>query len=353
MPEIRLINPEENSDWDDFVHGHDFGWLCHLSQWKRLLERSFRHMTGSYPVMVENNRIVAGLPFFHVKSRILGNRVVSVPYATLFDPLVGSSAQLVALIGKIKEMANGHGAKSIEIRSLKTADSFEDCQFQRLNFFKHHHLDLTKGLQKLYQTFHRTCIRQRIARAGHSGLAILAGQTEANLSKFHVLYARTRKRLGLPTHPYRFFKILWETLAPDGRVELMLVEKGSSTIAGLLALKFKDRFSVEYAGSDDEYKPFSPNHFMYWEAIQSAHRQGFRVFDFGRTPPDNPSLMDFKRRWGTTELDLPQHYFPPRPEEEMTQRSRSRKYRWIKMICQKSHPCVCRLVDNFIYSHLG
>jgi Acetyltransferase (GNAT) domain len=353
MPEIRLINPEENSAWDDFAYGHVFGWLCHLSPWKRVLEKSFSHISGRYPVIIKNSRIIAGLPFFYVKSRILGNRVVSIPYATLSDPLVDNISQLVALLKKIKEMTIVHRTNSIEIRSLKTADLFKDCQFQRLNFYKHHYLDLTQGIQKLYQKFHRTCIRQRIARANNSGLIIQFGQTEADLSKFYMVYALTRKRLGLPTHPYRFFKILWETLAPKGLVELMLVEKGNGTIAGLLALKFKDRFSVEYAASNDEYKAFSPNHFIFWEAIQSAHRQGFRVFDFGRTPPDNPSLMDFKRRWGTTELDLPQQYFPPRPEEEITQRSHSRKHRLIKMICQKSHPYVCRLVDNFLYSHLG
>jgi lipid II:glycine glycyltransferase (peptidoglycan interpeptide bridge formation enzyme) len=184
-------------------------------------------------------------------------------------------------------------------------------------------------------------------------LVIQTGQTENDLGKFYAIYALTRKRLGLPTQPYRFFKILWSTFAPKGQIELMLVEKGSSTVAGMLALKYRDRFSAEYAGSDEEYKSFSPNHFIFWEAIQKAHREGFRIFDFGRTPPDNPSLMDFKRRWGTTEQDLPQYYFPPRPKEEFTRRSHSRKYRLIRLICQKSHPRVCRVIDNFLYSHLG
>jgi hypothetical protein len=44
-------------------------------------------------------------------------------------------------------------------------------------------------------------------------------------------------------------------------------------------------------------RPQCPNMLLYWEMIRDALARGLRVFDFGRSTPDE-STYQFKRQWG-------------------------------------------------------
>ena len=41
-----------------------------------------------------------------------------------------------------------------------------------------------------------------------------------------------------------------------------------------------------------------------------AHERGLRYFDFGLSPIENTGLIEFKRRWGSEEIEVPYFYFP-------------------------------------------
>jgi hypothetical protein len=63
MDKISFIEPESDPRWDEYVAQHPHGWICHLSGWKKVLEKSFTHMKGYYPAIVdEAGTIKAALP---------------------------------------------------------------------------------------------------------------------------------------------------------------------------------------------------------------------------------------------------------------------------------------------------
>jgi len=73
MSTIKLIDPITDPRWDKFVESHPFGWVCHLSGWKQVLEKSFKHIQGYCFVLVdENDNIKAGLPVYELKSCLAG-----------------------------------------------------------------------------------------------------------------------------------------------------------------------------------------------------------------------------------------------------------------------------------------
>ena len=88
MTDVILLDPVSDTRWDPFVENHPYGWICHLSGWKHVLEKSFKQMKGYYLTLEDNNRIKAALPIYEIKSIITGKRLVSIPFATLSDPLV-------------------------------------------------------------------------------------------------------------------------------------------------------------------------------------------------------------------------------------------------------------------------
>jgi CelD/BcsL family acetyltransferase involved in cellulose biosynthesis len=350
-----IIDPANDSRWDAFVEAHPLGWLCHLSGWKKVLESAFSHMKGYYIVLwaPSGERIQAGLPIFHVRSWILGDRFIAAPFATLFDPLVSSPEQFNLLLGTIRGLSAALRTKFIEIRTLSAGMMLEGSGLAESRCYKHHFLNLEPGPQILMKQFHRTCVRQRINRARSSDLKLRVGHGESDLKEFYRLFTITRRRVGRPLQPYQFIKTLWEVFSPTGRLELLLAVKEGTVVSGLMLFKFKNRVSAEFAASDERFKELSPNHFLFWEAIQRACCQGYSLFDFGRTSPDNRNLMEFKRRWGAQVIDLPQFYSPVELTDAIGHGNPGWRVRLVETIVSRSPVCAQQLIGSAIYQHMG
>lgn len=204
------IDPSKDHRWDKFVENHPLGWIVHLSGWKTVLESSFPHMKGHYFAIMNdaNEEIRAALPVFEVNSWILGKRLVSIPFATLNDPLVRQEEDIEPLLKRVIELSHRLQASFIEIRTLKSFSLFENRQLTDNRLFKHHYINLDKPLDELKMTFHRKSVRQEIRRAEKNRLNLRIANTESDLLIFYDIYVKSRKRLGLPAQPYHFFKSL-------------------------------------------------------------------------------------------------------------------------------------------------
>jgi hypothetical protein len=354
MNRVTIIDPLKDSQWDEFVENHPFGWICHLSGWKRVLEKSFKHIKGNYLVLRNDNRdITAALPIFEVRSWLTGNRLVSIPFATLCDPLISTGQEMEDLLEGALRLLKEFRASYIEIRSFRASSFVQTEKLAVRHFYKHHSLELKADPEELKKSFHRSCVRQRIARSLRSDLELRMGVGESDLQRFYRLYILTRKRLGLPPQPYVFLKSIWEIFSSSKRVTLLLAEQRGQPIAGLMLLKFKDRVSAEFSASDEAFYDMSPNHFLFWEAIKFAYDEGYKIFDFGRTAPSNETLMDFKARWGTEVTELPQYYYPKQVCQEFDRKGESISYRFLKEICENAPASALQYFGHFCYRHLG
>jgi serine/alanine adding enzyme len=355
MGNIILTDPATDSRWDEFVAAHPYGWICHLAGWKKVLEDTFPHMRGYYLVLQDKDAksIRAALPVFEVKSWITGTRLVSIPYATLSDPLVSSAEDFEKLFDSALALSEQAHASYIQIRSHNSQPLIKDPRIAGTYVYKHHYLQLSEDPERLRKNFHRTCVRQRISRAIKSGLTLRTVDSESSLRDFYRLYVLNRKCLGLPPQPYAFFQSLWQVFFSSGRVSVLLALKGNEPIAGAILLKYKDRVSVEWMVSDSKYRDLSPNHYLFWRAMKSAWNEGFKIFDFGRTSRHNHHLMDFKTRWGTEIVDLPNFYYPSALSTKLAEPESSQRYRLISAVCRKAPLRVTIPIGRFCYRHLG
>jgi len=355
MGDVVSLDPTADRRWDRFVAAHEFGWLCHLSGWKTVLERSCPHMRGHYLVLQDGNGadIKAALPCFEVRSWLKGTRLVSIPFATLCDPLVSSGSQFEQLFASAMDLRKQLNLSYIQIRTHKSSSLMPDRKLSTCGFYKQHYLMLTSDPEQLWKRFHRTCVRQRISRAIKSGLTLRVAQGESDLQDFYRLYAMTRGRLGLPPQPYVFFKSLWDVFHESGYVSVLLALQGGSAIAALLLFRFKDRVSAEHMACDPGSRSVSPNHFLFWEAIKAASQEGFKVFDFGRTSCSNHRLMDFKSRWATEVRDLPDWYYPSEASTKVAEPEKSLLYRLTRTACRNLPTSATLRIGNFCYKHLG
>ncbi len=350
---ISIIDQSQDNAWDTFVENHPWGWITHLSAWRQVLERCFPHIKGHYLALVdEDNHIKAGLPLFSVKSWLMGNRLVSIPHATLCDPLVSNQGQMDRMMSAALTLAKNMGMEQVEIRTLMSTGLCNNKKFDARNYYKHHSLSLTRKPEELMKNFHRTCVRQRITRALSSELKVVTADEPSYLAVFYRLYVHTRRRVGLPPQPLRFFDDLWQTFYPQGRISLLLAFYRNQPVAALILFKFGKRISAEFAASYETFKHMSPNHLLFWTAIQMACREGYEIFDFGRTSPLSRELMDFKSRWGTTVMELPQYFYPRQDGERVAQDQRF-GYKGMREVCSRTPEIMLPGLGRFFYSHIG
>ena len=355
MRPVSVIDPVQDTRWDDFVKSHPKGLIGHLSEWKKVLEGSFAHIKGYYLVLWDTSGqgIRAGLPLYLVSSRLTGIRLVSVPFATLSDPLVTNKEEMQELLGAAIELSVNLHAKHIDIRTLASGSLVEDTRYRRVDLFTSHYLTLTEPAEHLMKRFHRTCIRRKIKRSTQSGLELNIAGSYQDLQSFFRLYTSTRKRLGLPPQPFRFFRHLWQVFTPSSRLVLLQALFQGKLVGGLVVFQFKNRMSAEFIAVAEDCRYLNPSHFLYWNAIKLACDRGFEIFDFGRTSVHNAGLLAFKRRWGTMVTELPQFWFPGNGTSPIYGTTRQFKERFMRGLVRKVPESFLPFLGEICYRHMG
>lgn len=323
---------------------------------KNILEESFPNIKGYYYVCLddEEKNIRSALPLFLVKSRILKKRIVSIPFASVCDIIVSTKEDYHALIKQAIKLSKETDSAYVELRTLQSALPESNELTCSLPCYKHHFLNLKLGIAQLRKGFHRTCIKQRINRAYKSKLDLKVGKDTSDLEEFYRMHVLSRKRLGLPSQPYRFFHAIWDFLHPLGYVRLLLAQKSGMPIGGLLLFLFNNRVSAEFSVSDNRYSNLSPNHMLLWEAIQFACNEGYEIFDFGRTHYRNVGLLAFKQRWGTETADCVYLYYPEAARlSNFKKNEDSWQYRLASRVCKMTPVFMQRAIGNFFYNQLG
>lgn len=351
---VTLIDPLRNHRWDRFVHAHPYGWITHLSGWKRVLDKNFPHMCGYYLAFTTpDGDIKAALPIYAVRSWLTGRRLVSIPFATLCDPLVSDPSEMEILCDAVLRLAEHLQISRIEIRTAQAPHLLDREKFRTDCGLKHHFIRLSRDPEEVRMRFHRSCVRQRILRAERSGLNIIRGRRETDLMDFYLLHRGMRRKKGLPPQPYALVKSLWQTFSGQGLGELLLCRKGAETVAGVLLFNYKGRVSIEYSAMNTDHISCSPLHFLLWSIIKDACRAGYQRFDFGQTKEHNKSLMDFKSHWGTEILDLPHFLYPNDSEPPCPIYDRSLARKALHYLCNKAPDTALSYLGEFCYRHMG
>ncbi len=353
MSYIELIDPRTEERWDSFIKRHYLAQIYNDSTWVEIIEASFKHIKSKHLAIIEpeTGEIKASLPLYLVKSWITGNRLVSVPFGTICDPLVCSASELKQLFDYALRLKEKYRCKYIEIKTFQADKYFNDNRISIQKNYKHHYLLLNKDFEELAKSFKRTA-RQSVRKAKECELKVYEAQSEDELKIFYRLYTKMRRRNCIPTQPYQFFYMLWNKLLPGGNLTILLVRKDQQVIGGALLLKFKQRVTLEFLASDENYFALRPNHLLIWEAIKKAQEEGFGIFDFGRTDPNDIGLMRFKKSWGTTVVDLTQVFYPDNISTGLYNRN-SMNWKIVYFLCKVLPYSLYCFFSNFCYKHIG
>jgi hypothetical protein len=82
---VRELTAGDHPRWDDYVAKNPAATFFHRVGWKAVIEDSFAHKT--YYVFIERaGKITGVLPLVHMKSRLFGSALVSIPFGVMAVP---------------------------------------------------------------------------------------------------------------------------------------------------------------------------------------------------------------------------------------------------------------------------
>jgi len=294
----ELLDPRTDERWEEFVSRAPQATLFHHPAWLGLLAHSYRYEFYAPCVVDDGGRVLAGLPWARVESRLTGRRLVALPFSDACPPLTdGASEEALARAVEDERRATGLGLElRWEMDELGTT-------VQR---YWRHALALEPDAKAVAQRA-KSGIRRGVAKARREGLAFERRTDAAALDAFYKLHLRTRRRQGVPTQPKRFIDGL-RALFEREQGFVALVTDGGKPVAAAVFLQLRDQLIYKYGASDRSALARRPNNLLFAEVIRWACEAGLRELDFGRTDLDHEGLKQFKRGWGAEELPLHHTY---------------------------------------------
>jgi lipid II:glycine glycyltransferase (peptidoglycan interpeptide bridge formation enzyme) len=183
--------------------------------------------------------------------------------------------------------------------------------------------------------------------AERSGVRIVAGDPARELEVFYRLHLRTRRRLGVPTQPRRFFDLLLERVLKPGLGFMLSAYVGDTPVAAAVFGCWNGTAIYKYSARDERFAKLNANYLLLWTAIQAASERGCHTFDLGRSDEDQADLRGFKNGWGAREEPLTYSFVATTP----VTLSSGAANRALSMVIRNSAPWVCRTVGELFYKY--
>jgi len=208
------------------------------------------------------------------------------------------------------------GAKDeYEFRDGITADGYIQSKTDYL-----HWISLEPELQKNEEKLSKNH-RRSLKKAKRVGSEIRFRKEIGGLRDFYRLHIMTRKRMGLPIQPWRFFENIQHQIIDAGHGFVINCYLDERCIAAVACLHWGDVLTMKFNASDAQHLSLRPNHQVYWEMIRWGVEHGYKTLDLGKTDINHEGLRRFKLSWGAEESLLIYSHLntSDKPKKESTQ----------------------------------
>lgn len=259
--------------------------MFHTWEWGDLSE-CYGH-SRYYVAAVDNNRIVGVLPLVHVQSFFFGSHLVSMPFCEYGFPIaeenIHFSTIVNALLEEGKRIAADIRADLIELRGCgQGICEALSAGFRKNEGFLTFELNLKEGEKRIWSQFDKRK-RNGIRKAAKLGVRWRQMEDEDDLEDYYALFLRTMTEHGTPPHSFRFFERMWDALARQGWMKAYIAYLDNTPINGIIFFPFNKNILYWSAVSDLEHRDLCAGDLLLWEAIRWGIKNGFEVFDLGRT----------------------------------------------------------------------
>lgn len=298
---VEYADKTDLEAWNAYVASSASGSFYHRYEWRGVFEESVRH--DCYYVMVRNdsNEVAGVLPLVHIRSRLFGSILCSLPFLNYAGVSVAEPGAGAALIEEAQALAERLQVNYLELRSAEALQTAMPSSTSKVSMT----IDLAEDAEVLWSGFsskHRTAVR----RAAKNGLEVSRGGPEL-LEPFYAVMAESWRDLGTPFYHQGFFRNIADTFGSD--IDIFVCRHEGRDVA--VAMNGAGNGVVEgmWAGMSASGRGLMANYVLYWEMIKDACERGFSSYHLGRSTEGSGAEW-FKKKWRAQSRQLYWYYHP-------------------------------------------
>jgi hypothetical protein len=299
---VRIVPVEQARErWRQLAASHPGATLYHSAAWAEVLGRAYGF--SILLAMVERGgKIAAGCLLSPSKIPFAG-RFIGLPFSDSAAPLGADSGATRALLDGLAGAARTHA--NFEIRGIAAP-----APWQTSDCFRQWSVDIARPFSAIERGADRN-FRRQVRRAMAQAIGVESGDGEALLRRFYRLQLETRRRLGVPPQPFRFFEAVHQEFAPTGNCEIWFARHSGEDLAGLVLLRDGDELYYKWGARSDDGPP-GANHLLTASLVEEFSLKA-KSLDLGRCDSRNAGLVSFKGDLGGVSRPLTYAFYPSVP----------------------------------------
>lgn len=305
--DFKLVHCDDSygTAWNDFLLQAEHGNFYQRFEWKALNERCFGHQTA-FLALESSRGIQAVLPLVHIKSRLFGNILASMPFVNFGGPESCSEAAEREIVTAAQQIADERRVDYLELRCDRELATNMPVATNKISMT----IALDPDPDVVWGGFkskHRTQIR----RAYKDGLSTTYGHLEL-VDTFYNLYCESWRTLGTPVYHEQYFRAILETFPEETLI--FIAYHHDRPIAAAFNGYYKGVVEGMWAAIHPKARSLNPNYVLYWEMMKHACELGFRVYHLGRSTAGS-TAEQFKSKWNATSKQLYWNYHLTKAKE--------------------------------------
>jgi FemAB-related protein (PEP-CTERM system-associated) len=284
---VRPAEPGEGPRWNKFLEQAEHGNFYQRFEWGAA-NRELLRLPTTFLLAERGSEITGILPLVHVKSRLFGDILSSMPFVNFGGPAATDGGSEAALVEAACRQAEERGCDYLEIRANRKLEPLPSTS---------HKVSMTLRLEgdadammASFTSKHRANIR----RTYRDGISVRAGGREL-LDPFYTLLSKSWRATGTPLYRKRYFEGLLDRFGDDLRI--FVAYKGEDPLATAMNGHFRKTVEGMWAGIDPAHRNLQPNYVLFFEMIRDACERGYQHFHLGRST-EGSGAARFKARWG-------------------------------------------------------
>jgi CelD/BcsL family acetyltransferase involved in cellulose biosynthesis len=334
-----VVSPLDDPRWTAFVDAHPESLPFHHPAWASVLADAYGFEAGAL-ALVGDDEIECGLPVIFLGRR--SSRIVSLPFTDWIPPLSRPGVDAALMAARIEAARSEAALASIEIRDdLGPSTGYIETAGHR------HLLPLSREPAEVFAGLHKSPVKA-LRLSERRGVSVRRSHSCGELlDVFYPLHVTTRRRLGVPVQPRRFFRTLGESFLEAGLGLVVSAYSEGAPLSSAVFLTWNGRMIYKYSATSDAGRRVGAAHAALWDAIRWGCENGYVEFDFGRTERGHEGLRQFKRNWGGQELNLKYTHFADRAPR----RGNGRTAELLASVIRRSPEFVARAIGRVAYRY--
>jgi len=278
---FQIHRDREDDAWDSFLAHLPGAHYTQSSRWARVKEMAGWQATRL--IVTQAQRIVGGAQIL-LRPLPVGGMIAYIPKGFILSE---QKPQLAAeLLRRIQKLAREYQVQYLTIQPPRggeeTAQQLSAAGF-RLNrqmgtITSTLLIDLSLDREALLSQMQKST-RVTIRRGEARGIRVREGDAE-DLGLFYHLLETAARRKGFPIFSEKYYRGLWEALAPAGFLKIFVAEFEGEAVTAMLAIPFGDTVYSHISAWSGLHAERKPNETLEWQAMMWAKEHGFRFYDF-------------------------------------------------------------------------